>query len=70
MAAAQYQSNRIHSSSSCLVRPNLYTSRWLIGQKHVVYICNKEKKSEQQPKLHVDWKKYTKKQELHSAIYE
>jgi hypothetical protein len=40
---------------------NLYTWRWPIRSKYLVYVYNKEnKKSEHQPKLHVDGKSDTK----------
>jgi hypothetical protein len=45
-------SNTVHIRRSAVT--NLYTWRWPVRPKHVVYDYNKEKKSEQQPKMHVD----------------
>jgi hypothetical protein len=47
-------------------KTNLYTRRWKIRLKLVVYIYNKEMKSEHQPKLHAERKNDTKSQICYS----
>jgi hypothetical protein len=45
---------KTRDSSSCLIRPTCTPEDGQLDQTWRVYICNKQKKSERQPELHVD----------------